>query len=386
MTKWITWTDGPHAAARCRQWRCTAGALLALTGAATMSGCAEEAPTAKDPVRPVRAMQVADSTFLKGRKFPGRARAAQEVELSFRVAGPLITLPVKVGATVKKGEVVARIDPRDFNVQVKNVQAQLQQAQATARKALADVKRLDGVRAKNRDFVAEVDYDAAIQRRDAAAANVNALRASVAAARDQLQYASLKAPFDGIVVDTYVENFEDVRAKQPIVRIVNDSRIEFVVNIPENLISLAPLVKVVEVEFDAFPGAPVDAKIKEIGREASTATRTYPVTLVMEQPQGKKILPGMAGNAFGEAPDGSQAEGVEVPVTAVFTDEAGEKSFVWIIDEAAKTVSRRAVSAGELSERGIRVAEGVSAGEWIVTAGVNYLREGQPVRLLEHKP
>lgn len=361
-------------------------AMLILASTVGLSGCAEEPPPTKEIVRPVRAMQVADSSALKGRKFPGRARAAQEVELSFRVSGPLIALPVKVGDTVKKGDVVARIDPRDFNVQLKNVQAQLQQAQATAKKAVADVKRLDGVRAKNPDFVAQIDYDAAIQNRDAGAANVSAIRASVAAAKDQLQYTTLTAPFAGVVVDTYVENFEDVREKQPIVRIVDNSRIEFVINIPENLIALAPRAKNIKVEFDAFPGAPVDAEIKEIGTEASAATRTYPVTLVMEQPEGKTILPGMVGNAFGEPPAGSQISGVEVPVTAVFTDEAGGKSFVWIIDESAKTVSRRAVTAGELTERGVLVSEGLSAGEWIATAGVHYLREGQPVRLLEQDP
>jgi RND family efflux transporter MFP subunit len=358
-----------------------AGALLALA----LAGCADEAPPAKDPVRPVRAMQVADASAFKARQFPGRAKAAQEVELSFRVSGPLIALPVKVGDAVKKGDVVARIDPRDFNVQVKNVEAQLQQARATAKKTEADVKRLDGVRARNPGFVAQVDYDAAVQGRDAAAANVSALRASVAAARDQLRYATLKAPFEGVVVDTYVENFEDVRERQPIVRIVDDSRIEFVVNIPENLISLAPQVKVVKVEFDAFPGEPLDATIKEIGTEASAATRTYPVTLAMDQPEGKRILPGMAGNAYGEPPEGARESGAEVPVTAVFTDEAGEQSFVWIVDEQAKTVSRRAITAGELTERGILVTEGLSAGEWVATAGVHYLREGQPVRLLEQE-
>jgi RND family efflux transporter MFP subunit len=361
-------------------------ALVIFAASIALGGCAEEVPPTKEVVRPVRAMQVADSSALKGRKFPGRARAAQEVELSFRVSGPLIALPVKVGDTVKKGDVVARVDPRDFNTQLKNVQAQLQQAQATATKAVADVKRLDGVRAKNPDFVAQIDYDAAVQNRDASAANVSALRASVAAAEDQLQYTTLTAPFAGTVVDTYVENFQVVREKQPIVRIVDSSRIEFVINIPENLIAFAPQAKNIKVEFDAFPGAPVDAEIKEIGTEASATTRTYPVTLVMEQPEGGTILPGMVGNAFGEPPANARLGGVEVPVTAVFTDEAGEESFVWVIDESAKTVSRRAVTAGELTERGVLVSEGLSPGEWIATAGVHYLREGQPVRLLEQKP
>lgn len=348
-----------------------------------LTACEQEAPPTKETIRPVRAMQVADASALKARKFPGRAKATQEVELSFRVAGPLVALPVKVGDVVKKGDPVASIDPRDFKVQLQNVRAQLKQAQATAKKGVADVKRLDGVRAKNPGFVAQVDYDAAVENRDAAAANVGAFRASVAAANDQLKYTTLNAPFNGVVVDTYVENFEDVRAKQPIVRIVDDSRIEFVVNIPENLISLVPDVQNVKVEFDAFPGLLVPATVKEIGTEASATTRTYPVTLLMEQPPDTKILPGMAGNAVGEPRPGAQPSGVEVPAAAVFTDTAGEKSYVWIIDEQAKTVSRREVTGGELTERGVRVTDGLTAGEWIATAGVNYLREGQQVRLLE---
>ncbi len=360
-----------------------AQALLAAAASLLLAGCTDEPPPAKELVRPVRAMQVADTSAFKARKFPGRARAARQVELSFRVAGPLIALPVKVGDTVKKGDVVARIDPRDYNVQVQNVRAQLESAQAGAKKAVADLERLEGVRARNPGFVAQVDYDTAVQNRDAAAANVSALRASLAAAQDQLQYTALEAPFAGVVVDTYVENFEDVRAKQPVVRIVDDSRIEFVVSVPENLISLVPQVRGVKVEFDALPGMAVDAEIKEIGSEASAATRTYPVTLVMDQPESSRILPGMAGNAFGEPPADAAPVGVEVPVSAVFTNEAGDVSFVWIIDEQRKTVSRRKVTAGELTERGIRVTDGLSPGEWIATAGVHYLREGQQVRLLD---
>lgn len=357
--------------------------MLVFSFALIVAGCTEEPPPAKEIIRPVRAMKVADASQLKGRKFPGRAKAVQEVELSFRVSGPLITLPVKVGDTVKKGDVVARIDPRDFMVQVRNVEAQLAQTLAVAKRTEADLKRLQGVRSKNPGFVSQVDFDAAVQNRDAARANVGSIRASVAGAQDQIEYTNLKAPFDGIVVDTYVENFEDVAAKQPIVRIVDDSRIEFVVNIPENLISLVPEVREVQVEFDALPGQPVPARVKEIGAEASATTRTYPVTLIMDQPANKKILPGMAGKASGTPPDGMSPAGAEVPVSAVFADDEGDQSFVWVIDEQGKTVSRRPVKTGDLTERGVWVTEGLSAGEWIATAGVNYLREGQRVRLLE---
>lgn len=357
-------------------------ALCAAISVPLLAGCSEPPPAEKDIVRPVRAMQVADTSGIKGRKFPGRAEAAEEVEVSFRVSGPLITLPVKVGDEVEQEQVIGRIDPRDFEINLKNVEAQLAQGLAVAKRAAADLKRLEGVRAKNPDFVSQLDYDTAVQNRDSARANVAALRAAVAAAKDQLEDTYLKAPFDGIVVDTYVKNFEDVRARQPIVRIVDDSRIEFVVNIPENLISLVPEVRDVKVEFDALPGDPVPAEVQEIGTEASQTTRTYPVTLVMNQPKGQKILPGMVGQASGTPPENAVPKGIEVPVSAVFSGESGQFSFVWIIDGDPKTVTRRAVQTEDLTERGIRVVEGLKAGEWIATAGVHYLREGQPVRLL----
>ncbi len=185
------------------------------------------------------------------------------------------------------------------------------------------------------------------------------------------------------MVATYVENFEEVRAKQPIVRIVDDSRIEMTINIPENLISYAPLVKNIEVTFDAFSDQPLPAEIKEIGNEASVTTRTYPMTLIMDQPQSFKILPGMAGTATGTAPAELDQVAIVVPVSAVFSPEDVAQSFVWIIDQQDKTVARREVKVGELTSRGLQILDGLAPGELIATAGVHYLREGQPVRPLE---
>ncbi len=314
--------------------------------------------------------------------FPGRAKATQEVNLSFRVAGPLITRPVIIGDTVKAGDVLARIDPRDFEVNLRAVQGQLAEARAALKRAEADYQRLSRVFKKDPGAISETAVDRALEDQDRAAANVDSLVASVASAEDQLAYTYLKAPFDGTVVATYVENFEDVRAKQAIVRILDTSRIEMVVNIPENLISLAPYVTNLAVTFDAFPKQPVPATVKEIGTEASETTRTYPVTLIMDQPEGFKILPGMAGKADGTAPDAYRADSVVVPVSAVFSPREDEASYVWIIDEQTKTVSRRAVTATELTDQGIQVTSGLTAGEWIATAGVHYLEEGQRVKRL----
>ncbi len=356
----------------------------ALAGLLLLTGCGKaEPPAEKEVIRPVRAIKVGDPTQLKGRTFVGRAKATQEVDLSFRVAGPLITFPVNVGDLVKKNDVVARIDPRDFEINLRNVKGQLGQAQAELRRAAKDLQRLEKIYSVDPGATSEAAIDRVRQKRDSARANVSSIKASVAAATDQLRYASLKAPFDGIVVQTYVENFEDVRARQAVVRIVDDSRIEMVINIPESLIYLVPRVQDIQVEFDTYPGRPLAAEIKEIGTEASQATRTYPVTLIMDQAADFKILPGMAGTVSGTPTGAREGNPLEVPVSAVFSPQNTDKSFVWVIDESSKTVSRREVVTGDLTDRGIQISNGLKPGEWVVTAGVNYLRADQKVKLLD---
>ncbi len=154
----------------------------------------------------------------------------------------------------------------------------------------------------------------------------------------------------------------------------------------ELFLQAAPDVEDIIVVFDAFPDHKVPAKIKEIGTEASEATRTYPVTLIMGQPEGIRILPGMAGKASGKPPSGSAAATnrtrIEVPTAATFSDGENTKTYVWIVDEASSTVSRREVSVGDLTDHGIVIQSGLKQGDILVTAGVHSLREGQTVRLL----
>ena len=359
-------------------------ALISTLALLAVFGCGTEETVEREAVRPVRAMKIGDVAEITRRSFPGRAKATQELDLSFRVAGRLITRQVNVGDKVRKGDIVARIDPRDFEVGLSNVKAQLEQAKALRERTEADYRRLQSIFKQDPGATSEAAIDEARANRDQAKANVDSLKASVTSAEDQLSYTYLRAPFDGRVVATYVENFEDVRAKQAIIRLLDDSQIEMVVSIPESLISLSPYVKRAYVVFDAFPQHELTAKVKEVGTEASATTRTYPVTLIMEQPDDIKILAGMAGKTVRadiDLPEERRIAGFEIPIAATFVAEG--KTYVWVIDEQAKTVSKREVTTGELTDLGIKILTGVEAGEWIATAGVNYLREGQQVRLLD---
>ncbi len=352
-----------------------------------LQGCEKEQVAEKKVIRPIKAMMITDAVQFRQRKFPGTAKATQEIDLSFRVSGPLITLPVNIGDEVSIGDVVARIDPRDYEVRLRSAQGELNESMAIVKRAEADYKRIKSIFETDPGAVSQVAVDNALQVRDSGRAKVDALRASVATTKDQLSYTHLKAPFDGIVVNKYVENFQDVRAKQAVVRIIDDSHIEMIISIPESLISLVPQARNLEVIFDAFPDRKIPAEIKEIGKEASKTTRTYPVTLIMQQPDDINILPGMAGKATGEASEdaGLLPEGKSVPINAIFSPDDIDKTYVWIIDEDSKQVSKQEVTTGRLINTGIMITDGLETGVWIAIAGVHYLREGMEVRILEEK-
>jgi RND family efflux transporter MFP subunit len=382
-------------------------------------------------------VKVGDLKAILGREFPGRAKAKDEVELSFRVSGPLVSLPVDVGSKLTKDDIVAVIDPQDFRTalnsteanlsmaqanllamergarpeEVEQLKAALLQAEAAYRQALADHQRNEQLLPER--AVSQANFDATLARRDLTAAQVtsatedlniglkgarsedleakraeiDALRAAVDDAKNQLDYTVLRAPFDGTVTAKYVHNFQTVQAKQPIVRLLDVSKIEVTVQVPESLIALAPRVKKVYCRFDAFPSREFAGQITKIGSEASQTTRTFPVTVAIEPPGDVPILPGMAAMVRAEPPEGeTAAEDFVVPPSAVFTDQsgqAGQQNYVWVVGEDDGRVARREVDTGELTAVGIVITAGLKTGEWVVTAGVHSLREGQPVRIAQ---
>jgi RND family efflux transporter MFP subunit len=276
-------------------------------------------------------------------------------------------------------------------VELKNVQGQLERAQAGQQRADIDYQRVLNIQKQDAGAVSKAMIDKKRQIAESAGAEIRSLQAAVASAEDRLAYTYLRAPFNGIITATYVENFEDVKAKQPIVRLIDHSQIEMIVNIPESLISTADYLqsagKVMRVRFDTFAERELTAWIKEIGKEASKTTRTYPITLIMDQPEDVKILPGMAGKATiaADVQTDKALPGIVMPETAVFSTGDSDKTYVWVIDTPSNKTARREVRTGDLLDTGILITEGLKSGEWVATAGVHYLKEGQHVRILSGK-
>ena len=348
----------------------TIAAVLAVLALLFTIGCKkkeEEAP--KEVVRPVKIMTVAGTGQGATMNYPGTTRANRRVDLSFKVPGPLVELPVEEGQRVKKGKLIARILPRDFKIN-------LDQAKAQAVNAERQYERYKELYVRRQ--VSKADFDRFKAERDVAAARLQD-------AQNALKDTYLRAPFDGIVAKRYVENFEEVQAKQPIVFFQDNSKIEVLVDAPETVIAtLREGNDQIEAHatFAVAPDKKFPLALKEYSTEADPQTQTYQVVLIMDQPEGLNILPGMTATVTGSRPKGdSGPTKIVIPAISVMEDSKGA-SFVWTLDKEAMTVHKKAVTPGEMTgAQSILIKDGLSGGESIVTTGVTKLREGMKVSI-----
>ena len=337
-------------------------AVLCLISIATLAACSRPDPL-PEPIRQLRVIEVGAVADLRNGQLPGRARSADEVDLAFDVSGTLIERPVSIGSMVQEGDLIARLDPRDF-------QANARAAEAAARNAKSNFNR--GKELLQSKFISEAEFDRL-------EAEVDITQARLDLAKKALSDSVIHAPFSGVIANLSVENFQSVRAKTVIARLLGVEMIEMVINVSESQIALVRFIDAIEVEFDAFPGMRLPAEITEIGSEASLTTRTFPITLSMTQPQERKILSGMAGVAFITADSRpNETTGYVVPVSALFGEATDNVSKVWVVG-ADNRVSSRVVKVSGVSPGGANIIEGLQAGEVIATAGVHILAEGQEV-------
>jgi RND family efflux transporter MFP subunit len=345
--------------------------LVIVTGSLThLLGCGggelEEAPPL---ARPVKTMVLGGGP--EGRRgFPGTVLAGERVVLSFRVGGPVIELKVVEGQGVRKGQVLARIDPRDYLIA-------LDEAKAAFIKAEADYKRYQRLYEQNAVPLADLEFRRA--QRDVAKARQDE-------AETNLGYTYMRAPFSGRIGERYIEQFEEVRSNQQILTLNNVSMVDITLDVPEQLMSTASEDDLEAVAtFESAPGIEYPLTVKEVSAQADPQTRTFKVTLTMPQPEEVRLLPGMTGNVILRllASEGGGGDRFIVPAAAVFYGD-DSVPHVWVVDEDQMTVHARVVEIGAVTGVGnIWLLGGVQTGERIAAAGVSRLREDMKIRLME---
>lgn len=340
---------------------------LLITSFLFLLGCSEP-QTATETLRPVNTLTVKSLDHFLSASFPSRAEPVREVNLAFEVNGTLQQLPVKVGDEIKRGDLLAQLNQKSFS-------ARLAATQARYRKAVNDERRLKKLL---------VAGNASQTQYDDVQTNLDVLESQLALDRKALADTTLRAPFDGLVVAVYLDNYTFVPASTQVVRIIDISQIEMWVDLPEQFAVLSEQVEnyQVRVKFDAYPDRVFDADVKEWGREASRENRTFPFGLVIDQPKDVTILPGMSGVAFAE----TQGENlgienpIEIPAGAIFSPPDQSQSSVWKVK--GDQVFLQPVKVRSISREVVLIEGGLQDGDEIVVAGVHSLQEGQKIRRL----
>ncbi len=351
----------------------------ALAGALLFS-CGEDKEPPAPLIRPVRYVQVFATGGGRERTFSGISKAALESKLSFKVAGTISRVGVKVGDRVKAGEMIAELDPKDYELKVQEAEASRQRAEAQARNAEASYSRVRALYENHN--ASKNDLDAARAGAESASAQVKSAQKRLELTTLQLGYARLTSPVEGSIASVNVEENENVTTGQPIALITSGSQLEVEVAIPEMLIARIQEGDPVSIGFDAIPKESFSGTVTEVGVASVGMATTYPVVVTLNR-YHPDCRPGMATEV--RFVFGSRSGKPRIIVPAVSVGEDRDGKYVYTVDreeEGFGTTRRRNVMIGELTEAGLEIHSGVDDGALVVTAGVTRIRDGQRVRLL----
>lgn len=337
-----------------------------LLAAGVLSCACHRTPPAPAVPRPVKVVTAADAIYVD-KDFVGMATPDDAVNLAFKLAGQLLDVPVSQGEQVRKGQLLAELNPRDVELQVSADRSAYEQASSH----LARIRRL-----LEHEAVSRQEYEVArTQYAQAKSAYENS--------KDLLADTKLRAPFEGVIEQTFVDNYERVQAGQTIVRLVDPVTTTVKFTMPESGLSLLSQAGIrFSVIFDNYGGTVFAAALKDYAKTSSDASG-FPVSLRLTgvDTVRYRISPGMSCTITLQSAD-PVAGAVSLPLTAIYAPAEGGE-YVWIVGPDDR-VRRQAVELGELIGRDrVLIDRGVAAGDRVVAAGVYRLQEGEQVRILQ---
>ena len=342
-----------------------------------LSAC-EAPPVVEKRLRPVRFISAEFSGAEQRLSFSGTSHADLESNMSFKVSGTIAEKRIKVGDSIKKGDVLFKLDPIDYQVNVQQTEASLTSSRANERNAIAHYDRLRLLYENNNASLNNLD--SAKANAESSSANVRLVLKQLESAKNQLSYTQLRAPADCDVAETSFRVNENVGIGQQVAKLNCGDGIQVTVLVPEMYITQVNVGDSVNVRFSAIDGDVFLAHITEVSVSSDTAS-TYPVKATLSRKEGR-IRAGMAANVMFNFVNNSQEQLIYVPSHAVAEDVDGR--FVYLVnnvEQGVGTIYRQAVTVGKLHSRGMQILSGVKQGDSVVTAGVSFLSHGQRVKM-----
>ncbi|SIT39273.1 RND family efflux transporter, MFP subunit [Paraburkholderia piptadeniae] len=350
-----------------------ATSALACALPLALAACGEKAPSDPRTEVPLVRTAIVQRAAPASRSFTGAVAARVQSDLGFRVSGKVLERLVDAGQTVKRGQLLMRLDPMDLKLAAQARQEAVTAARARAHQTAQDEERYRDLRGTG--AISASAYDQAKAAADAASAQLSAAEADADVARNATGYADLVADGDGVVMETLAEPGQVVSAGQPVVRLAHAGRREAVIQLPE---TLRPVIgSIAQATLFGNSGG-VPATLRQLSDTADPRTRTFEARYVL---QGALADAPLGATVTIEIPDARAAlqDGMQVPIGAVL--DAGKGAGVWVVNGEPAKAMWRPVTVLHLDDDSARVRGTLKEGDRVVALGAQLLREGEPVRV-----
>lgn len=342
--------------------------------AAIAAGCSPEDEAEAKVLRVVQVVEARAEPVEQSFSQVGEIRPYHDTALSFRLNGMLSTR-LRLGETVREGDVLAVLDKRPAENDLRAAQAELAAASAAMSLAVLAAERqrtLVERNAASRAVLENADAELATTR-----ARVDAATVAVERAEDALSYTELRAPHEGTISAIEANMGEVVAAGQVVLRLVTANRRHAVFDVPEVLYRTAPDDPKIALRLVTDPTITATGTVDEVAPLADRSTRSYRVKVAVD---GNGVPMPFGAPVIGTLVLGSE-ELVRLPASALTTSDKG--SAVFVVDAQAGTLHRRPVEVSRFDERFLYVSAGLKDGERVATTGVAKLRDGEQVRIQE---
>ncbi len=348
-----------------------AGTLILLSA---LVACHKEEKAASQAVRPVRTVTVELQEGGEKVSLTGEIQPRYQADLGFRVNGKILERPVDVGTQVKKGDLLARLDPQQYRQDFEVAKAEVAAAEAEVTRSQAQEYRQREL-LKNGNTT-RVQYDQALKTFKTAQAQLDSAQAKQIQASENLGYADLKADNDGVITAIGADAGQVVSAGQMVVRLAQPGEREGVFNIGEGAFKTRPKDPTVTVHLVSNPEIETAGKVRYVSPQADPATRTYTVRVSLpDAPPQMRLGANVVGTVTLD-----QGQAVSIPGSALFQKDG--KPAVWLV-EKDKTVQLKPITVQRYQGDSVVVGDGLAEGDVVVTAGVQKLLPGQKVALMD---
>ena len=353
------------------------GAALACASV-LLAACSRPLPS-PEPLRSVKLLTVGLEDMAASAEFAGEVRARVESRLGFRVAGKLVRRQAEPGQRVRAGDVLAQLDPQDYQLAAEAGRAQLAAAATNRDLAAADFKRFKELREQN--FISGAELERREANLRAAQAQFEQAQAQLAGQGNQTAYTRLLADVSGLVTAVDAEVGQVVAAGAPVLRIAQDGPRDVLFSVPEDRVTAIKIGSEVEVR-SWSGGATFKGRVREVGPSADPVTRTFGIKVAIDGASAPPL--GSTVSVLPKALERSGAAVIKLPTSAFRQD--GQTAAVWVLEAATMTVRLQPVQIATADGNDVVVAAGLQPGMQVVVAGVHVLSPGQKVTVYQQKP